>query len=77
MSDNKPQYLAAPPRVGDTHLMRHPQVNNPQPQEPKRPKIGLALGVAAVAGFLGGILWSKVKKEGENTSDEPEEPEEK
>jgi len=50
----------------------------PPPQDPanvpqkKGPKVGLIVGVAAVAGFFGGLLWSKVKK---NQGEDGEEPE--
>lgn len=47
-----------------------PQEVPPPPQ--RKPKIGLALGVAAVAGFLGGIFWTKARNKQQN-GQEPQE----
>ncbi len=54
--------LSVPPplNVGATQ----PFTGNPANPTTRKngPKMGLVVGAAAVAGFLGGILWSKVKK---------------
>lgn len=61
----------APPKVGDTT-----QSFTERPAPPKQgSKIGLAVGMAAFAGFLGGLLWSKVKKD-QGEDEESKKPEE-